>query len=485
MRKIRGLILCLLFLLSVALSAQYPTVEIRAVWLTTSWGLDWPTQGKTVEQQKSELCDMLDEFRKLNFNIVFFQVRARGTTFYKSAIEPQSSYFNKKGGFDPLTFAVEECHKRGMECHAWFVTFPMNQERKPIPKNKQKAAAKKYPEHYKLVKNQQWYMDPGHPKTKERILALTKEIVSNYDIDGIQYDYIRYPNNDRTFPDNDTFKKYGKGKSLHDWRRDNINSLVDELYDTVKGLKPWVQVSSSPLGRYKVLPHAPNDGWTAYETVFQDAAGWLQRGKHDMLFPMMYYREELFEPFVVDWVANSNGRPVTPGLGVYQMLKSEKDWPLKDITKQMDYTRQSGASGQAYFRAKNITENLKGVKDSIRAFYPYQAKLPPLTWLDNVSPNSPLNLQVYRDDSGKLHIAWEAPDDTEDFTYTVYYSSDEWVDMSDPKYIIASGIRGNSITLPVSTGNFGFYYTVTASDRFHNESVPAFAAYFSHSKYEQ
>lgn len=485
MKKITIYIIFILLLLVNPIFGQNPTTEIRAVWLTTSWGLDWPTQGKTVEQQKDELREMLNEFRRLNFNIVFFQARARGTTFYKSSIEPQSSYFNKKGGFDPLAFAVEECHKRGMECHAWIVTFPMNSERKPIPRKSQRAAAKKYPENYKLINNRQWYLDPGHPKTKGLILSLTKEIVNNYDIDGIHYDYIRYPNNDRTFPDDDTFKKYGKGKKLHDWRRENINILVSDIYDTVKGLKPWVQVSSSPLGRYKILSHAPKDGWTAYETVFQDAAGWLQNNKHDMLFPMMYYRDELFDPFVVDWVANSNTRPITPGLGIYQMMKSEKDWPLSDITKQMDFTRQSEAAGQAYFRAKNITENLKSIKDSIRSFYPYQAKLPALTWLDNVAPNSPANLQIYKGDNGNLHIEWEAPDNTENFTYTVYYSHNEWVDLSDPKYIIATRIEGNSISFPVTTGNFGFYYTVTASDRYHNESVPAFAAYFSHSKSEQ
>lgn len=481
MNKLRKLFLFIIILLPCVISAQTPTTEIRAVWLTTSWGLDWPTQGTSVEQQKAELRAQLDEFRKLNFNIIFFQVRARGTTFYKSAIEPQSSYFNKSNGFDPLAFAVEECHKRGLECHAWFVTYPMNAERRPIPKKRQKAAAKKYPDNYKLINNTQWYLDPGDPKTKTHILSLVKEIVSKYDIDGIHFDYIRYPNNDKTFPDAETYKKYGKGKNLHDWRRDNINSLVFEIYDMVKSQKRWVQVSSSPLGRYKILPHAPKDGWTAYDVVFQDAAYWMKSGKHDMLFPMMYYRNELFDPFVEDWIANCNSRPVTPGLGAYQMMPSEKNWPAEDITKQMKYTRNSEADGQAYFRAKNILNNLKGIKDSVRVFYPYPSKLPALKWLDNVAPDPPLDLQVYKDKDNMLHIKWKSPDDNDDLTYTVYYSNKEYVDMTDPKYIIATRIKGNEISFPIKSGDYGFYYTVTASDRYHNESIIAFAAYFSHS----
>ncbi len=482
MNKFKKGVLFLLLLLPFAVFAQIPATEIRAVWLTTSWGLDWPTQGTSVEQQKEELRKQLDEFRRLNFNIIFFQVRARGTAFYKSAIEPQSSYFNNSNGFDPLAFAIEECHRRGLECHAWFVTFPMNTESKPIPKNKQKAAAKKHPDNYKLVKDSQWYLDPGDPKTKNHILSLVREIVSKYDIDGIHFDYIRYPNNDKTFPDEDTYKKYGKGKNLHQWRRDNINNLVFAIYDTVKSLKKWVQVSSSPLGRYKILPHVPKDGWTAYDVVFQDAAYWLKAGKHDMLFPMMYHRNELFDPFVDDWILNSNLRPITPGLGVYQMMPSEKNWAIEDITKQMEYTRKSEASGQAYFRAQNILNNLKGIKDSVRAFYPYPSKLPPLKWLDNIAPNSPLDLKVYKDKDNFLHIEWKSPDESDDLTYTVYYSPTEYVDMKNPKYIIATRIKGTKISFPIKSGEYGFYYTVTASDRYHNESVIAFAAYFSHSE---
>lgn len=470
---------------SINFAQEYPTTEIRAVWLTTSWGLDWPTQARTVFQQKQELCDMLDEFKRLNFNVVFFQSRARGTTFYNSKIEPKDSFFNHEGGFDPLAFAVEECHKRGLECHAWIVTFPMKMEKRIVPKKRQLALSKMYPDNYKLINNRQWYLDPGNPRTKDLILMLTKEIVSNYDIDGIHYDHMRYPNNDRTFPDNDTFQKYGQAMDLYDWRRSNINNLVSSIYDLVKSIKPFVQVSSSPLGKYRPLALEMKDGWTAYETVFQDPVEWLKRGKHDLLFPMMYYRDKQFEPFLDDWLLNSNQRPIAAGLGAYQMMKSEKNWPLIDITSQMRYTRSRKVAGQSYFRATNVIQNMKGLKDSIQVFYKYKAKLPPLKWLDKVAPNSPINVQVGRQQDGRLRIAWESPDSAEVFTYTVYYSANEWVNMDDPKFILTTGIRDNSATFSINTGNYGFYYSVTASDRYHNESVPAFSAFFSHSLDEQ
>lgn len=483
MALFRLLIFILLFPL--VLSAQTPPVEVRATWLTTNWGLDWPTQGTSVQSQKEELRRILDRLQADNFNTILFQVRAQGAVFYKSSIEPLSPFFNHSEGFDPLAFAVDECHKRSMECHAWFITFPMDKAQFTTKSKRRKVVVMNKPDYYKLI-DDRWYLDPGRPETKDRLVALVKEVVKNYDVDGVHFDYIRYPSNTRQFPDEDTFRKYGKGKSLHNWRRENINNIVSSIYDAVKDIKPWVQVSSSPLGRYKVLPEvSPNDGWTAYNTVFQDAGYWMQSGKHDLVFPMMYHREKLFYPFLDDWVKNSNGRLVIPGLGVYQMEANEQNWDLGEVIRQIDYTRLHKVPGQAYFRTGNILDNLKGIKDSIQSYYPYPAKLPPLTWLDNEAPNSPLNLEVYKDSDGLLCIKWDAPENSEDFTYTIYFSPTENTNTNDAPNILSTGLRSNNIHLSIGEGEFGFYYSVSASDRYHNESMPCFPAYFSHSKYEQ
>jgi uncharacterized lipoprotein YddW (UPF0748 family) len=465
--------------------SQAPATEIRAVWLTTNWGLDWPMQGVSASAQKEQLINILDQLQKANFNVVLFQAREQGYTLYKSKIEPLSPYFNHEDDFDPLAFALEECHKRGMECHAWITTYPMNKikyeytgkgsKRKAVPINNK-------PAYYKQV-NDVWYLDPGMPETRKLIISIVKEITENYDVDGINFDYVRYPDS-RHFPDNDSYRKYGNGMNIRDWRRKNVNILITEAYDTIKSIKKWVQVSSSPLGRYKVLPDVnTNDGWTAYETVFQDAGYWMKSGKHDLLFPMMYYNEHNFYPFLNDWIANSNGRPIVPGLGVFQM--DEQNWPVYNITNQMKYIRDNLVSGAAYFRTGYVLSNLNGVLDSIHAYYPAPAKLPPLTWLSNNTPDSPDNLQVYKDGKGNLNIKWDAPVKNEDYTYTIYVSDSEPIDTNNAGNILATGLHTNHFSFPASEGDFGYYYAVTALDRYHNESVVCFPIYFSHSLSEQ
>ena len=257
---------CLLLILSLALpvfcllqAVEPPKKEIRAVWLTTVYGLDWPHKPATTEAgrkaQQQALLDILDRLQEANFNMVFIQARLRGDVMYRSAIEPVSKTFSGKygelPGYDPLAFVVDECHKRGMECHAWFVTFPLGTE-KSVKEQGKLSVVKKKP---KLCKrhNGEWYLDPGVPETADYILSLVKEIVNGYDIDGIHFDYIRYPEEAKTFPDKALYNRSGKKKSLADWRRENINRMVYRIYDWVKQTKPGVQVSSSPLGNIIVL----------------------------------------------------------------------------------------------------------------------------------------------------------------------------------------------------------------------------------------
>ncbi|NDW18500.1 hypothetical protein D0T53_06175 [Dysgonomonas sp. 216] len=461
------------------LIAQNPTVEVRAVWLSTMWGLDWPTQNISSEKQKEELCSILDRLKASNFNTVFFQARLRGDTFYFSDIEPFSRYANQN--FDPLAFAIEECHRRGLECHAWFVTYPLG-NKKHVSSLGLKSVVKKKPEICKLY-NGEWYLDPGNPETRQYILSLVDEIVKKYDIDGIHFDYIRYPEKANRFPDSDNYKRYGKGLTIEDWRRNNISILVSEVYDSVKKNKPWVQVSSSPIGLYKNL-ESGGGVWTAYSSVFQDAGFWLKNGKHDAIYPMMYYKDNLFYPYLEDWLKNSNGRIVAPGLGAYRLLPAEQNWTSKDITDQIDFSRKVQSSGQAFFRTANVVDNLKGLGTSLsEKYYKHPAKLPAMRWLNNSAPNSPVNLQVYSPQKGKLILSWLPSDSTIEQNYTVYYSDSEDIDINDPRNILVTGIRSNQITLNIQHGEYGLYYTVTASDRYHNESVICPSAFFSHADY--
>ena len=339
MHKIFSLLILFLTGATGLFASHPPATEVRAVWLTTNYGLDWPRNRTSLEVQKRELIEILDKLKEYNFNTVFFQVRGRGEVLYNSHLEPMSSLIAPAGpgrpAVDPLAFAVEECHKRGLACHAWVVTYPLGNDRH-VRSLGARAVTKRNPSITKKFQRE-WFLDPGNPRTDDYLLSIVQEIVAGYDVDGIHFDYIRYPDNRGRFPDDGMYRQYGKGKSRDEWRRDNITRFVIKMYDQVKALKPWVQVSSAPLGRYRALGNN-GVGWTALETVSQDAGKWMMMGKHDAIYPMMYYKERLFYPFVDDWLQHSNGRIMVPGLGAYQMI--ELGWSHRDILNQVDYTRE-------------------------------------------------------------------------------------------------------------------------------------------------
>ena len=312
----------------------------------------------------------------------------------------------------------------------------------------------------------------------EEFVSNVEEIISNYDIDGIHFDYIRYPDNRGQFPDDGLYRLYGKGLSRADWRRNNITRFVTKVYDLVKKEKPWVQVSSSPLGRYRTL----NDrgrGWTALETVFQDAATWLKMGKHDALYPMMYYKDHLFYPFVDDWLENGNKRIIVPGLGTYQMI--ELGWSRQDIVDQMDYTRKNESAGQAYFRTDNVLSNTKGILNTLDQYYRYPAKLPAMTWLSDEIPEAPYDLTA-ESINGKLLLNWKIGDAGARVTYNVYRSESEDFDVHKAENILATGLRKPFFEYAASVDEKGYYYYVTVSDSYHNESEICCPAFFVHSE---
>ena len=460
-----------------------PKREIRAVWLTTVYGLDWPhrpaTDARSRLAQQQALTEILDRLQAANFNMVFLQTRLRGDVIYRSKIEPASPTFSGRlgelPGYDPLAFAIEECHKRGMECHAWFVTFPVGTE-KHVKEMGKRSVVRKHP---KLCKrhNGEWYLDPGMPGTADYLLSLVKEIVEGYDI--------RYPEEAKTFPDSKLYNQSGKKRPLADWRRENINRMVYRFYDYVKQVKPWVQVSSSPLGKYSRIEQVPNAGWTAYESVYQDPKRWLEAGKQDMLVPMMYYLHKNFFPFVDNWVSLSNGRLIVPGLGAYRMDKSEADWTVNDITDQIDYSRYFGGAGCAFFRCGNVLYNEKGLYQELRDhYYPYPAQLPPLTWLNDRVPNAPKEIRVARE-GDELCLTWDKPaDEPADLTYTVYYALNDSIDSRSAHNILATLVHGERLYLPVDTlREQGYTFSVSASTRYHVESAPSPTTYYYLSKY--
>ncbi|MDR1102440.1 MAG: family 10 glycosylhydrolase, partial [Tannerella sp.] len=475
-----------------ATGTDAPKREIRAVWLATVYGLDWPSQPATDEagriRQQEELCVLLDRLQAANFNTVFIQTRLRGDVIYQSDTEPAAKVFSGKygvmPGYDPLAFAIDECHRRGLECHAFLVTYPVGSPR-VVEEQGALSVVKRHPE-LCLRHGNNWYLDPGQPGTCDYILSIVREIVSRYDVDGIQFDYVRYPEQAQSFPDQQTFAAYGNGENLADWRRGNINRLMEQVYDWVRQTKPWVQVSSSPLGKYRRDMQTPNAVWTAFDDVYQDPKAWLQAGKQDMIVPMMYYRANDFYPFVNIWVEQVAQRNMVAGLGAYRLNRKEGDWNLSEMVDQINYVRRQGGDGCAFFRARFVVGDEKGLYGELKNhLFRFPAQLPPLTWLsDTLPPPAPQEMIVTRRDDC-LQLSWEDASPPGENTYTVYYSLADTLDTNQARSILATGVRDREIYLPVDIAQEkGYLFCVTASNRYRMESRPSYETYYYLSAFE-
>jgi uncharacterized lipoprotein YddW (UPF0748 family) len=481
-------LICLCF----RLYAQ-PKQEIRAVWLAVNYALDWPEKPfyntQDIKKQEYELDQILDKFKKTNINVVFFQTRLRGDVVYPSNLEPRNEYVKRShavADYDPLAYAIDACHERGMECHAWFVVYPLGPEKTNKKNNRFLDAIT----NRSLVKSfkKDLYLDPGNPNTTEYLTAIIKEIVSSYDVDGIHFDYIRYPDGGEDFPDQDSYQRYGRMKKRDTWRRENINNFVYTAYDIIKSLKPWVQVSSSVVGMYTKIPGGSQKHWTAFQSVYQDPVDWLKKGKHDFIVPMMYYSGNLFFPFVLDWMSRSNGRFIVPGLGLYQLDYKEANWDADVLLKQIQYSRDNHVSGNAFFRARHLLDNKKGISEKLSSkFYTTPALLPPLTWLSNKIPAAPLSISAYKQQD-ILYLDWDkaAQARNQSIYYNLYRSETFPVDTGDPKNIVAVRIMNNHYEILLDNQEIsGYYYVVTNYDRYHNESKCSHPVYFVTGNFEK
>ncbi len=436
-----------------------PKHEVRAVWLTTIGGLDWPhsysQSARSAEKQKQELRTILDQLLQAGINTVLLQTRVRATTIYPSSIEPWdgclSGFPGKSPGYDALAFAIDECHKRGMELHAWVVTMPVGKWNGPGCTE----LRRKQPHMLKRI-GQEGYMNPESPLTAPYLARMCAEITRNYDIDGIHLDYIRYP---ETW----TIKVSRlQGRAY-------ITNIVKQVHDTVKQLKPWVKMSCSPIGKHDDLSRYWSHGWNAYTTVCQEAQNWLRDGLMDELFPMMYFRDNNFFPFAIDWKEQSHGKIVVPGLGIYFMHPKEKNWPLESITREMEVCRQYGM-GHAFFRSKFFTDNVKGIYHFTERFNRHPALIPAMTWRHNECPEAPANLSIGTT-AETTTLSWHAPANHSGAPYLLYnvYASRQYpVDIRDARNLIAVRTLTTSHTMKAVEG---MHYAVTTMDRYGNESV--------------
>lgn len=458
MKRKLALTTLLIYILAPTLWAMPDTpaakYEARAVWLTTIGGIDWPhsyaQSARSISKQKAELDRILDQLQQAGINQVLLQTRIRATTIYPSRYEPWdgclSGFPGKSPGYDALQYAIDACHRRGMELHAWIVAIPIGKWNGTGCRNLRKT----HPGMLRKI-GDDGYMNPENPQTARYLADICEEITRRYDIDGIHLDYIRYP---------ETWSI----KVPAQRGRDYITHIVRTINQRVKPIKPYLKLSCAPIGKYDDLTRYQSYGWNAYSRVCQDAQGWLQAGLMDELFPMMYFRGKQFYPFAIDWAENTHGRIVAPGLGIYFLSPKEKDWPLETVTREMEFLR-SIHLGHAFFRSKFLTDDTKGIYQFTTRHNSTLALVPPMTWACHTAPAAPTLLTLTH---GQL--TWQ-PSATEDTIYYNVYASPTYpVDITDGRNLMAIRRTGHTLTVPTTPA---YYYAVTATNRYGIESTAA------------
>jgi uncharacterized lipoprotein YddW (UPF0748 family) len=413
-----------------------PTREFRGAWIATVLNTDWPSKpGLTSQQQQAELIAMLDRAVKLKLNAVIFQVRPACDALYASPYEPWSESLTGQMGktpepyYDPLAFAVEEAHKRGLELHAWFNPYRARHA-KATSAISANHISKTHPEWVKQYGKFLW-LDPGEKAVQDYTLDIILDVVRLYDIDGVHIDdyYYPYPERDAQnkvidFPDEASWQKYVRSGGLlnrNDWRRENVNSFIERLNWAIKKEKSWVKFGISPFGIWR--PGYPeqtktSDGFDVfdpYEKIYADSRKWLVNGWLDYFSPQLYWKIEqtnLSYPVLLNWWTeqNTQGRHIWPGNFTSQVANAgSKGWSADEILNQIRVTRgYVGATGNIHFSMTALMQNSKGISDSLaKELYARPALVPASPWLSNTPPGKP-NLMVRKDEaSGKIQLTWQ------------------------------------------------------------------------------
>ena len=411
MRRLPPLLLAASALVApaVAQPTRGPAVEeFRAAWIATVANIDWPSKpGLSVAEMKAELAGLLDLVAELNMNAVVLQVRPACDALYASELEPWSEYLTgvqgcvPEGGFDPLEWACEEAHRRGIELHAWFNPYrAWHSAAKGEPAATHVSST--LPNAVKRYGDYLW-LDPGDAEASEHSLAVIADVVTRYDVDGVHFDdyFYPYPVNEEDadgvsrevpFPDDVSWEAYvartpeAERLGRDDWRRDNVNRFVRRVGETVHRIKPHVKYGISPFGIWR--PGVPESikGFDPYAKLYADARLWIREGWVDYLTPQLYWpidqKPQSFTTLLGWWATqNPNGRHLWPGI---YTSKTGFDTPLpaREIVDQIEATRaQAGAGGHVHFSIKALRDNYGGVTDLLREAYADPAIVPATPWL--------------------------------------------------------------------------------------------------------
>lgn len=482
--------------------------EMRTVWIATVSNIDWPqTRGTgtaTINKQKKQLTDLLDGFVKANMNSVCLQVRPMADALYKSSYEPWSSYLTgtrgKDPGWDPLAFAVEECHKRGLEINAWvnpyrFSNSSGNDCTTAIDQNLKKSGIL-------MQVGNRIVFNPALKASRDHLLKVCKEMIQNYDIDGIIFDDYFYPGGgtpeDSSAPDYQLYTQSNSGMSIGDWRRANVNQMVKDMWDMVQATKPYVKFSIGPAGvagqratsatKHGVVPvdeYCRASDWQ-YKTIYSDPLAWLEEGTIDYISPQLYWKTtHVTNPFgpLTNWwsyIAEHFGRHHYASHNIYFMAETNTKADWDEILQQIRYSRQynrQNAPGVNFYSAKYIDgPTCKGLADYLsQTLFTHKALEPAMPWHSKTNYDAPANLAY----SGGT-LSWTGVN-KKLVRYSVY-AVPLTVTLDEAQSQAFDGIKSDYLVGVTYTPSFkldaslqsGYWYAVCVVDGWNNEFAPAF-----------
>ena len=460
--------------------------EFRGVWVASVRNLDWPSRpGLPPSLAKAELIALLDRAAAIGLNAVLLQVRPAADALYESKIEPWSEYLTGKQGlapaplWDPLQFAVAQAHARGLELHAWF-----NPYRAKEPSAKGPLAsthiARRHPELVKKYGTQLW-MDPGEPAVRAQTLKVVLDVVKRYDIDGVHLDDYFYPyperrpNGSTDFPDDRSWKAYKKsgGKlARDDWRRSNVDELIETLHKEIANEKPWVKFGISPFQLWRPgYPEQVTTGLDAFATLYADSRKWFVNGWVDYLSPQLYRRvdEERSYGLLMRWWAAQNARQrhLWPGLYTSGVRTgSAAEWRRGEIVAQILATRdQPAVDGEVHFSMESILTDRDSVGTVLRrTVYAQRALVPESPWMMPGTPTTPTTGFKRSADGDSVTVAAGAG------TAPRWWMIQLRTDGAWETHVIDAAARAYAIPVPAGAKPRPDLIAITAVDRVGNAS---------------
>lgn len=488
--KIIILSLLALFMMPEVQAKVSPKREFRGAWIQVVNG---QFQGMEPARLQQLLISQLDNLQEAGINAIIFQIRPEADALYVSSLEPWSRFLTGTQGqaprplWDPMSFMIEQCHSRNMEFHAW-----INPYRVKTNKNVKLAPTHIYWQHpdWFLEYGNQLFFNPALPESRNYICKIVTDIVSRYDVDAIHMDdyFYPYPVPGTDFPDGDSFARYGMGFSNRaDWRRDNVNVLIKQLHQTIRGCKPWVKFGVSPFGIYRNQKNDPNgsktNGLQNYDELYADVLLWINNGWVDYTIPQIYWEighpAADYETLVAWWARHASKRPLFIGQDVMRTVqKADMVNPsLNQMPRKMQLQRAySSIDGSCQWPASAVVNNSGNYRTAlIQQYHKYPALPPVFTFMDDKAPKPVRKLKPVWTADGYI-LFWQEPGAKNEMDkavqYVVYrFLSKEKINIEDPSKIVAV-TRNTWYRLPYHAGKSKYRYVVTALDRLHNESKP-------------